>query len=745
MIRSFFRSRAGLKACATYRAGPQAVPTYVARWVFVSAAAVALLVTLTPCPSAQAPAPVDALAQPLTATAHAPLPRDPLQLWLAPKYAGLRSKPAVAKFRTGVRLHAEARYTEALPLVSVPMSEPLLADYAAFYTGLTELRLSQLDKAEATFARLLQRPLEGYLREAVRLHAAETAEARGDHRRAAAIYKQLASERTLNPADVLMRLARSSHASNDTAGAAKAWARVFYEFPLSAEAAFAEQELDTRGLWQPLTPGSARYSFELGRAERLFGAKRYAEARKAFSRLEPLASGKDDELVALRIAESDHYMGRHAAARTALEPYTRRASRQAEAQFFYLTATRELGHHDEYVRLARELVAAWPQESWAEETLNNLGTHFILIDEDERAVGVFAELLERFPEGRRAPRAAWKTGWWAYRKGQYDRTTKIFETAAARFPRSDYRSGWLYWTARSYDRLDDTDRARARYALVVADYGNTYYGRLAARILDERRALSSVRTDVVTAALEADVPSLPPTEGLIRALIAHELYGDAMQELQYAQRTWGDSPAIEATMGLVYSKLGDLRRGINAMKRAYPQYMASGGEQLPDDLLEVLFPVAYWDLIRKHARARGLDPFLIAALMAQESTFDPAIRSRANAIGLMQILPSTGRQYARKIGIRRFRTSMLTQPETNIRLGTTIFADLSKKFGGTHFALASYNAGETAVRQWIAERPGLDRDEFIDDIPYPETQNYVKKIVGTAEDYRRLYASRSRR
>ena len=82
---------------------------------------------------------------------------------------------------------------------------------------------------------------------------------------------------------------------------------------------------------------------------------------------------------------------------------------------------------------------------------------------------------------------------------------------------------------------------------------------------------------------------------------------------------------------------------------------------------------------------------------------------------------------------------MLTNPETNVRLGTTIFKDLSERFGGAHLALAGYNAGVTPVHRWIEERPGLDRYEFIDDSPYPETQNYVKKIVGTADDYRRLY------
>jgi soluble lytic murein transglycosylase len=105
----------------------------------------------------------------------------------------------------------------------------------------------------------------------------------------------------------------------------------------------------------------------------------------------------------------------------------------------------------------------------------------------------------------------------------------------------------------------------------------------------------------------------------------------------------------------------------------------------------------------------------------------------------MQVVPATGRRIARQIGIRGFQTSSLTNAETNIRIGTYYFARLVERFGGTHYALASYNAGENRIVRWRAERPGMDEDEFIDDIPFPETQNYVKRILGTAEDYRNLY------
>ncbi len=680
-------------------------------------------------------------AETLTATAHATLPRDPAGLWLAP--SSTRPSPAQASFSRGVRLYADARYADALPLVRTPVARTPLADYGQYYTALTELRLSRLEEARSRFEKLLAGAPQGYVGDATRLRLAEIAELRGDLPAASALYSELTKSRGLAPEALLLKVARTAQMAGDLQSAAAAWTRVYFEYPLSDEAALAQAQLDTLRLWPPLDPGSPRFAQEVGRAERLFSSRRYAQARAALEPLQPVADGDTAELVSLRLAECDFYLKRFAATREALEPWTRKASRRAEAQFFYLGAMRELGQHDEFVRLARELVAAWPQESWAEETLNNLATHYILVSDIDSANAVFQEILERYPASRHAQRAGWKVGWAAYRQGRFDEAIRLFESSSARFPRSDYRPLWIYWSARAHDQLGNAETANARYAIVVADYQNSYYGRLASQVLAARGVQPRTVVLPAPAAPAADEPgrtALPPTADIIRALIASELYDDALNELQYAQRAWGDSPAIEATMGLIYSRSGDLRRGINAIKRAYPQYIAAGGEALPVEMLKVLFPVAYWDAIKRHSNAHGLDPYVVAALMAQESTFDAAIKSHANAVGLMQIVPSTGSRYAKRIGLRRFRPSMLTQPDINIRLGTAIFSDLVARFdGGTHLALASYNAGEGAVVRWVSERPGIARDEFIDDIPYPETQNYVKKIVGTAEDYRRLY------
>src|SRR5690606_6701468 len=142
---------------------------------------------------------------------------------------------------------------------------------------------------------------------------------------------------------------------------------------------------------------------------------------------------------------------------------------------------------------------------------------------------------------------------------------------------------------------------------------------------------------------------------------------------------------------------------ITAMRRAYPNFMAAGGEALPRSVLTVIFPIAHWDLLRRHATQRDLDPFLVAALVAQESTFQADIRSIANAWGLMQIIPGTGRRYAARLGIPKFATRRLVEPDVNVRIGTTYLSDLMKRFGNAAHALAAYNAGENRVERWRAE------------------------------------------
>ena len=706
--------------------------------------AVLLAAGAAPRAQQQAPGVGDVVLKP---TAHPRLPNELSQLWLAPVSQG--RTPALNEFAAGVKLEVDSNFAKALPIFMQPaVRQGALGHYAEYYQGLAELRLGRAADARQTFQALAAKKPAGYLLEAAALREAECDEALNDQGAAMQVYERLSKAKTSAPDEVLMRFGRTAKAAGNTEKATEAYSRLVYEFPFSDLAPLAGGELESLPV-APIAPGSNRFKLEMGRAERLFGAKRYAQARPVFDGLRAAARDDDREVVQLRLAECDYFLKRARNARDGVKPYIDKGARQGEALFFYAVATRDLGGQDEYLRTVRRIVSEFPEQSWAEEALNNLATHYILQSDEESAEKTFREMYEKFPTGHYAERAAWKIGWWAYRSGNHAETVRVFEGAAAHFPRSDYRPPWLYWSARAHEALREHGLAEARYALVETDYRNSYYGRLASKRLDaarpkevaDSRLQSSDGETTPTAdisTLNSRVP-LPPNETVVRTLLSLDLYDQALDELHYAQKVWGDSSAIQATIGWIYYRRGELRTGINVMKRAYPQYLAAGGEKLPSELLKVLFPINYWPLIKHYSNEHQLDPFVVAALIAQESTFTADVKSAANAYGLMQLLPSTGKQYARILHLPKFSLGMLTTAEANIKMGTAYFADLVRQFGGLHFALATYNAGPSRIARWIAAKPGLERDEFIDDIPFPETQNYVKRILGTAEDYRRLY------
>jgi soluble lytic murein transglycosylase len=723
-------------------------------------ALVTLVLAASPGPAAQQRSPgVDrrgGQSEPLVPTAHPPLPGHLAQYWLIPESptrppGGRGPVDPGVRFAKGAALISAGDAAVGLPLVNSPdLAKTQLASYAQYYTGVALLELSRLADADAAFTALVARKPEGYLKELAVSQLAEVALARKDAARAEDLLEELTDGKLSVPQEVFIRLGQAEEAVGHRDHALVAYRRVYYEYPLSEQANAAQAGLE-RLTAPALALGAADgFARELARAEVLFGARRWAQARPAFESLGRVAQGDQKQLVALRLAECDYYLDRYRASRDALRPYLADGPREAEARYFHLAATRGLGDRDTYLALARKLVADFPENEWAAETLNNLGSHYLAVDDDDEADRAFRELIQRFPRHRYSERAAWKVGWLAYRRGNFAETAEVFDAAAATFPRANNRPAWLYWSGRARDRLSDASTANARYRLAVADYQNTYYGRLSSDLLAARRqpaVSAAVRT--VSASSMTDVMAPVPTRDTIRALLAVQLYDDALAEVQYAQRVWGDSPQLMATVAWIRHRQGlglkatdrfnALRGAINTMRSAYPQFMAAGGEDLPPDVLRIIFPLDYWSLITKYAAQHKLDPYLMAALMAQESTFTAEIRSSANAYGLMQVIPSTGRLVARQLKIPRFRTAMLTQPEINVRLGMKYFKDMVDRFGGEHFALAGYNAGPHRVQRWLKEAPGLTQDEFIDNIPFPETQTYVKRILGTAEDYRRLY------
>jgi soluble lytic murein transglycosylase len=152
------------------------------------------------------------------------------------------------------------------------------------------------------------------------------------------------------------------------------------------------------------------------------------------------------------------------------------------------------------------------------------------------------------------------------------------------------------------------------------------------------------------------------------------------------------------------------------------------------------YPRAYWDMIAQAANGDALDPYLVLALTRQESLFNPQARSVSDARGLMQLMPATADRVGPSAGVQQASLN-LYDPSLSVRVGTAYLKNLFEMFGGDPFkAVAAYNAGEHAVQQWNAKYPG-DDDQWVENIGFRETRDYVKRVIGGLREYRMLYPS----
>ena len=194
-------------------------------------------------------------------------------------------------------------------------------------------------------------------------------------------------------------------------------------------------------------------------------------------------------------------------------------------------------------------------------------------------------------------------------------------------------------------------------------------------------------------------------------------------------------------LGETRAAQGDYIGAISALRRAFPDYNNRPFGSLPEEVWETLFPLRHWGIISEQAAKAKIDPNLVLGLIRQESAFNENARSKANARGLMQILPSTGRKLARQARITRYNSKKLFQAETNIILGTRYFAFFLQQYGKPELALAAYNAGDSRVKRWLKEWGDLDMAEFVEQIPFAETRGYVKQVLSNRARYDVLTSS----
>ncbi len=212
----------------------------------------------------------------------------------------------------------------------------------------------------------------------------------------------------------------------------------------------------------------------------------------------------------------------------------------------------------------------------------------------------------------------------------------------------------------------------------------------------------------------------------------------AEAELRFGASTESEQPQLLA-LELAQSAESAFR-ALRIMKSFSADYLSLPLDKAPVKFWQMLFPLPYKDEVFVNARERGLDPWDVAALIRQESEFNPGAKSRANAYGLMQIRPATGRMLGRQEGMRAVPTSLLLNPGVSIKLGTEYLRQQLASWDGDLFrTLAAYNAGPARVHQWLAWSNYREPAEFVESIPFTETREYIQAVLRNADIYRELY------
>lgn len=280
-------------------------------------------------------------------------------------------------------------------------------------------------------------------------------------------------------------------------------------------------------------------------------------------------------------------------------------------------------------------------------------------------------------------------------------------------------SRWTWFEARTAELTGDGTGAQALYRKAAAKA--EFHGFLAADKLDQPYALCPWKLPEDKAARAA----VARDPALVRAIALHGAGRKA-----WAAREWNDA----------LSRFGDEQRRLAVAVAQDAGWFDRGvfglvnvdGERHPDELrlYELRFPIHHADSIQREAKRNRLDPAWVAAEIRAESIFDPTARSSADARGLMQVLPATGADVARRLGRPWGGGESLYDAETNIVLGTAYLRQLMDRYGGKPYeVIAGYNAGPAPLNRWQSQRPGMDPDFWIETISYKETRDYVARVL----------------
>ena len=663
---------------------------------------------------------------------------------------------AAAYLSLGHAYLLDRRFPDAMTALShADASGDALDDYAAYLTAQAEMQSGQLPQAEVILNSFTTKFPDSVFVTQMPVLIANLSIQQGDPQTALHVLSEHAADPLAGHADYLLALARAQQLAGDTGAAAKTFRHLYLGYPLSAEASQAKTQLQNMGAAAPLTVAERQHH-----ADALYAAGRYNEAYDDYRTLASDPAVQDPELhdrLLIAAAACDYKLKRASREAVAGLPDT---NSEAGARRLYLLTelARDRDDVTEQQADVTQMEQRFGQSPWLAEALYTSGNMYLLRKDYPSAAAYYSELVQRFPSVCKgasgpcsdyAPTAHWRAAWLDYRMQKYSDAARLFDEQIAHYPGGKEIPSAIYWRARIYQEQERSPAKAAAYYLVVKDtYLHYFYAQQSTQRLAElgnitpsaAPELDGIEPPTIPALTDA-VPEDDPHVVRAKLLANAGLNEYIAPEIQAAEGSdeWGAFAEAE-----IYHSYGEDAKAMRVMKRALPFYTSAPIASIPLAYWRILFPEPYWGTIESEAAKNGLDPFMVASLIRQESEFNPTVVSNKSAYGLMQLIAGAGRDMARLAGMRGFRAEELLDPNINIRLGTLYLRQTINKFDGKpEYAFAAYNAGDARVQDWQSAGSYSGMDEFVESIPFTETREYVQGIVRNEMIYRDLAAHRT--
>lgn len=651
---------------------------------------------------------------------------------------------ALAWFAIGYAHYLDAQYPAAT--AAMQTAQPYigeLKDYTSYFIGNSYV-LSNSPEASLAYLRDFgtRYPDSVYANDAVLAYARALL---ATNRPAEAV--QVLAHRSGGGPDFEYLLGKAYVQNGQARTGAEIVRRVYYSYPTSLQADLAESDL--KKIPEASSLPAVTFAEREHRAEGLYKGRKWAPAAEEYKAMVAIAPAGQQSQVNIALANALMKLGDNRQAKEVLARIPDDGS-EASAEKWYQSAEIARNTNDDagLTTILQHMRATTPKSPWLESALLSAGNMYLLRQDYDRAIDYYSEINERFPGSSKASYAHWKCAWLTYRQNRPEQAKTYFDQQIEFYPISNEVPNAIYWRGRMAEDDRNYGLARSYYLKLTDRYRNYYYGvaarkRLAA--MPEAQPVPVAELQRIPGLTKIEPESLqtaPPEDDLhynrSRLLENAGALDLAVRELQ-AGTTSGPSWEM-VQIARMYTGAGEYYRALQSLKKAINGYFAMDLNALPQPYWEGLFPRPYWEALRRYSDENGLDPYLVASLIRQESEFNPGVVSHANAYGLMQLLPGTGKGTAKQVGLHNYKTESLLDPTINIELGTKYFREMVDHFGGQiEYALAAYNAGSSRVETWRSQGSYRDMEEFVESIPFTETREYVQAIVRNAEVYKQVY------